>query len=107
MQTEVHNQKGIGQKVVEAPKDRTFQGLQMGQIVKSVIHRARGNRKYIAFVNVFDFRDEEITDIDSRILLILNEDDIDDSFIGKLARFKIVETRKTCYLAYVLAKVGE
>jgi hypothetical protein len=107
MQTEKHEQKGIGQEIVEAPKDRTFQGLRVGQIVESVIHRGRGNHKYIAFESVFAFRDEELTDIDSRIILILNEDDIDSSFIGKLARLKIIETRKTCYLAYVLATVGE
>ena len=107
MQTEVHNQKGIGQEIVDAIKDRTFQGLQMGQIVMRKIHKGKENRGYVAFAQVFVLKDEEITNVDNRNILILNEDDIDDSFIGKLARFKIVEIRKTCYLAYVLATVGE
>ena len=89
------------------PRDKSFQGLQIGQIVESVIHRGRGNHKYKAFADVFAFCDDEITDVDSRIILFLNEDDIDDSFIGKLARLKIVKIQKTCYLSYVLAKVGE
>jgi hypothetical protein len=111
MEAENYRQKGVGeiaeQKVVEVPKDKTFQGLQMGQVVERKIHRGKGAYKYIAFTKVSVFCNDEITDIDSRIILILNEDDIDDSLLGKLGRFKIIQIHKTCYVAVLESIVEE
>lgn len=107
MQTEKHEQKGIGQKVVEAPKDRTFQGLHVGQIVMRKIHKGKENRGYLAFAQVFVLKDEEITNVDNRNILIKNEDTIDDSLLEKFGLFKIIQVEKTYYVAYLLAIVRE
>ena len=75
--------------------------------IPSESRKGKGINRYIAFADVFVFSNDEITDIDNRIILILNEDDIDDSFIGKLGRLKIVQVEKTYYVAYLESIVGE
>lgn len=100
MQTEVHNQKGIGQEIVEVKKNRTFQGLQIGQVVARKIHRGKENNRYVAFTQVFVRSNDKITDIDNRIILIENEDTINDSLLGKFGLFRINQVEETYYVAY-------
>jgi hypothetical protein len=90
-----------------APRDRTFQSLQKGQIVKKKIHRGKGTHKYIALTQVCVFRTETITDIDKRIILIENENIIDDSLLEKFGQLRIIEVHKACYVAVLESFVEE
>lgn len=90
-----------------APRDRSFQGLQEGQVVKRKIRRGKGANRYIALTEVSVSRNEEVTDIDNRIMLILNQDSFEDNILGKYGQFNIIEVRKTCYLAFLESIVGE
>ena len=86
------------------PRDKSF---QKGQIVKRKIHRGKENHKYVAFEQVFVLHNEEITDIDNRVILITNENLIDDNLLEEFGQFKIIEVHKTCYVAVLESIVGE
>ena len=111
MQTEKHKQRGIdeviGQEVVEAPKERTFQGLQKGQRVKRRIHRGNGIHKYKALTQVVVFHTNTQIESDTRIILIENENIIDDKLLEKFGQFKIIQVRKTCYVAVLESIIEE
>jgi hypothetical protein len=89
------------------PRDKSFQGLQKGQIVKRKIHRGKENHRYVASTQVFVLQDEEITGIDNRIILIENENLIDDNLLEKFGQFKIIQVRKTCYVAVLESIIEE
>lgn len=111
MEAENYRQKGVGeiaeQKVVEAPKERTFQGLQKGQRVKRRIHRGNGIHKYKALTQVVVFHTNTQIESDTRIILIENENIIDDKFLEKFGQFKIIQVRKTCYVAVLESIIEE
>ena len=79
----------------------------MGQVVERKIHRGKRNHKYKAFAQVYVLDNEELTDIDNRIILISNEGSFEDIVIGKYGQFKIIQVLKTCYLAVLESIVGE